>query len=62
MTENNPKQSDPVVPNHDWKICPRCKGTGKIETRNYDLTGVDKLKEEPCILCDGTGQIPVKAD
>ena len=40
------------------KTCPRCKGTGKIITRNYDLTTVgDSEREEPCILCDGAGEV-----
>jgi DnaJ-class molecular chaperone len=42
-----------------YKECPRCKGTGYIETVYYDLTKVgDEVKKEVCILCDGTGKLP----
>jgi len=50
--KSEPKESGKYVE------CPRCKGTGIIETVNYDLTKVgDEKKKESCILCEGTGKI-----
>ena len=38
--------------------CPKCKGSGKVKRRYYDLTRSDEEVEEPCMLCEGTGEIP----
>jgi DnaJ-class molecular chaperone len=38
--------------------CGYCKGKGKRERRQIDVTAFDETVEEECILCDGTGLVP----
>jgi len=47
-------------PGSELKICPTCKGTGRVYQRMETIFGIIQ-QESVCPTCNGTGRIPEKA-